>query len=378
MTMTRQSKRRPLVPALAIAVLMGTAGVAALTQSAAPAFAAAPVAGGYVSLVERVAPAVVTIEVTKNVKTGYGAGPDLQKGFPMDEFARRFGFALPETQDQGQQVLGAGTGYIISSDGELVTNAHVVDGADSVTVTLADGRKFDATVTGIDTATDVALLKIDGKDLPTVGFGDSEALKVGENVIAMGNPFGLGNTVTTGIVSAIGRDLGEGPFDNFIQTDAAINRGNSGGPLFNEAGEVVGMNTAIISPSGGSIGLGFAVPADMVKKVVADLEDGTVERGWLGVSIQPVSEEVAAALGLDATQGAMVVSVGADTPAATAGMQKGDIVMAVNGTTVQDPRDLTRLIAGDAPGSKVSLVVLRKGDEMKLDVTLGTRAEQPA
>jgi len=277
-----------------------------------------------------------------------------------------------------QTMTGTGTGFIISADGEVVTNAHVVDGADSVKVTLADGREFDATVKGIDTATDIALLKIDASDLPTVQFGDSAQAKVGENVIAIGNPFGLGTSVTTGIVSAIGRDLGEGPFDNFIQTDAAINRGNSGGPLFDGTGQVIGMNTAIISPTGGSVGLGFAVPSDMVKRVVADLEDGTVQRGWLGVQIQGLSDDVVAALGLDSHNGALVAAVETGTPAETAGVQKGDIVVSVDGTAVTGPRDLTRIIAGDEPGAKVALVVLRKGQEMTIDVTLGTRADQPA
>ena len=371
--------RKPLVPALVLATLLGASAVTALTQSMGPAFAAAPVQGGYIDLVARVEPAVVTIEVSKTLGTGT-TGQELQKGSPLDDFAQRFGFALPDMPqgEGGHQMLGAGTGFIVSASGEIVTNAHVVGGADSVKVTLTDGRSFDATVTGLDEATDIAVLKIDASGLPYVGFGESDGLQVGQNVIAIGNPFGLGNTVTTGIVSAIGRDLGEGPFDNFIQTDAAINRGNSGGPLFNELGEVVGMNTAIISPTGGSVGIGFAVPSDMVKRVVADLEDGTVERGWLGVQISPVSDEVAAALGLEGTGGAMVVDVQPGTPAETAGLKKGDIVTQVDGAQVTDPRGLTRIIAGDAPGAKVSLVVLRRGDTLELSVTLGTRDDQPA
>jgi serine protease Do len=282
-------------------------------------------------------------------------------------------------QGQAPHIHGLGTGFIISSDGEIVTNAHVVDGADQVRVTLADGRKLDAKVLGVDKATDIAVVKVDAHDLPTVKFGDSRQLKVGQPVIAMGNPFGLGNTVTSGIVSGLGRDINSGPFDNFIQTDAAINRGNSGGPLFNEQGEVVGINTAILSPSGGSVGIGFSVPSQIAASVVTELAGGgQVDRGFLGVQIGQVSDEVAAALGLEAAKGAMIVDVSSDTPAAKAGLKRGDIVLAVDGQSVDGPRDLTRLIAIDAPGTKVSLKLLRKGEPMDVSVTLGNRADQPA
>ncbi|WP_288925104.1 Do family serine endopeptidase [uncultured Maritimibacter sp.] len=372
-----------VAPALAVSALLAGGGVAAITNTTQPAFAAAPVEGGYVDLVKQVAPAVVTIETSRNASAQPAQG-DPFEGTPFEEFSKRFGMPMPEGDPRGQmpdrQMRGAGTGFIVSEDGQIVTNAHVVRGADEVKVTLEDGREMTAEVVGVDAATDIAVLKVDATGLPALEFGTSADLQVGENVIAMGNPFGLGNTVTTGIVSAIGRDLRAGPFDNFIQTDAAINRGNSGGPLLNPDGQVIGMNTAIISPTGGSIGLGFAVPADMVKEIVADLsDDGEVSRGWLGVQIAPVSEDVVAALGLEEANGTMVQSVMSGTPAEEAGLQAGDIVTEVNGKAIDGPRDLTRAIAGDMPGSDVELKVLRKGQEQTFNVTLGERSEdEPA
>lgn len=370
-----------IAPALAVTALIAGTGVAGLTNTTAPAFAAAPVAGGYVELVEDVSPAVVTIEVTKAVRAN-PARSDMPEGF-AEEFERRFGFRFPDNQNPSapeREARGAGTGFIISEDGRIVTNAHVVSDADTVEVTLTDGRTLEADVLGTDPATDIALIKVDASDLPALSFGSSDDLKVGENVIAVGNPFGLGNTVTTGIVSALGRDLRAGPFDDFIQTDAAINRGNSGGPLLNAEGDVIGMNTAIISPTGGSIGLGFAVPASMVEQIVTDLsDDGNVTRGWLGVQIAPVSEDVVAALGLENGEGTLIENVMDGTPAEDAGFQRGDIVTRVDGQSVEGPRGLTRAIAGDTPGDTVSVDIIRKGEELTLDVTLGERsAEEPA
>jgi serine protease Do len=376
MNMSRLNPGR-IVPALTIAALMGAASIAALTHGATPAIAAGVPAGGYVDLVARVAPAVVTIEVSKTASLASTDGEDIQPQTPFDDFARRFGLPMPGGDSPAMK--GAGTGFVISEDGRIVTNAHVVDGADDVTVTLADGTQYAAKVVGADSATDIAVLKIEATGLTAVTFGASKDLQVGENVVAMGNPFGLGNTVTTGIVSAIGRDINAGPFDNFIQTDAAINKGNSGGPLFNEQGEVIGINTAIVSPTGGSVGIGFAVPSDMASAVVADLsDDGKIQRGWLGVQIQPVSEDVASALGLDAAKGVMIAQVIEDTPAMKAGLRKGDIVTAIDGTAVDGPRDLTRIVAGDAPGKTIGLDLLRAGKPVTLNVTLGDRAEQPA
>lgn len=273
-----------------------------------------------------------------------------------------------------------GTGFIISAVGDIVTNNHVVEGADKVTVKLSDGTTLEAKVIGTDAATDLALIRVDaGRPLPVVAWGDSRALRVGQDVVAIGNPFGLGNSVTAGIVSALGRDINAGPFDNYIQTDAAINRGNSGGPLFDAAGMVVGINTAIVSPTGGSVGIGFAVPSETAQTVIADLaDDGRVARGWLGVAIQPVTEDIAAAIGLSAATGVMIGDVTADAPAAKAGIRRGDVVTAVDGTTVESPRDLTRAVAGARPGTEVTIDLLRAGIPTALAVTLGERPDQPA
>lgn len=378
-----RTRRLPkLAPALALTALVAGTGVAGLTQAMNPAFAAAPVEGGYVSLVEEVSPAVVTIEVTKT-QGAQSARSQLPEDFPYEEFERRFGFRLPNGDEDDaprREARGAGTGFIISGDGRIVTNAHVIEDADRVEVTLTDGRSLEAEVIGMDRATDVALIQIEADALQTLAFGTSGALKVGQNVIAVGNPFGLGNSVTTGIISALGRDLRAGPFDDFIQTDAAINRGNSGGPLLNPEGEVIGMNTAIISPTGGSIGLGFAVPSEMVQEIVADLsDDGTVSRGWLGVQIAPVSADVVAALGLEDGSGTLVETVMSGTPAEDAGLRDGDIITHVNGEAVDGPRGLTRAIAGDQPGADVSIELIRRGQSMTLDVTLGERSvDEPA
>ncbi|GHF53959.1 Do family serine endopeptidase [Seohaeicola zhoushanensis] len=378
------------LPAITMAAaLMGATALGSLTPGwIAPANAAAAVIQhDYADLVAKVAPAVVLIEVTKKAELQPAGGQSLPQGTPFDHFFERFGMpgmpGMPGGQDspfgQPREMSGVGTGFVIKSDGQIVTNAHVVDGADTVTVTLADGRKVDAKVIGSDPATDIALIQAEAKDLPTVSFGSSDALRVGEGVVAIGSPFGLGNTVTSGIVSALGRDIHSGPFDNYIQTDAAINKGNSGGPLFNASGEVVGINTAIFSPTGGSVGIGFAVPADTAMRVVADLAgDGKVERGWLGVHIQPVSDDIAAALGLDKASGVLITEVTGDTPAAKAGLSRGDIVTSVDGKTVAEPRDLTRLIATATPGSEVTLGLLRSGKPVDAKVTLGERPADPA
>ncbi|MCB2128524.1 MAG: trypsin-like peptidase domain-containing protein [Rhodobacteraceae bacterium] len=350
------------------------------------AIASVPQAGGYVDLVAKVSPAVVYIEITKKFEQGEGGQGAIPQNFPFEEFMRQFGMPAPMPGNEGDmgqaapEVHGVGTGFIVSADGQIVTNAHVVDGADVVKVTLADGRSVEGKVLGADTATDIALIKIDeGDDLPTVSFGESSQLKVGQDVVAIGNPFGLGNTVTAGIVSAVGRDINSGPFDNYIQTDAAINKGNSGGPLFDATGAVVGINTAIFSPTGGSVGIGFAVPSDTAAQVVKVLAEGkTVERGWLGVRIQPVSDDVAAALGFDKAKGVLIADVTGETPAAKAGLVRGDIVLTVDGADVNSPRDLTRVIATDTPGSEVHLGVLRAGKPVDLVVTLGTRPDVPA
>lgn len=370
--------------ALAVAGLVGATTVAALSPAIPPAQAYSVQPGGYADLVDQVAPAVVLIEVTQKAPEIRPDNPGFPEGFPFEEFNRRFGLDLhgqpgrPQMQAPARQ--GLGTGFIISASGDIVTNNHVVADAETVTVKLADGTSHEAKVVGTDPVTDLALLRVEaGDDLPFVSFGDSKALRVGQDVIAIGNPFGLGNSVTTGIVSALGRDINSGPLDNYIQTDAAINRGNSGGPLFTSDGKVVGVNTAIVSPTGGSVGIGFSVPSETAARVVADLgADGKVDRGWLGVSIQPVSEDIAAALGIEKITGAMISDVSIDTPAAKAGLKRGDIITGVNGDEVEDPGDLIRLIATAQPGEEVRLDLLRAGQPTEISAVLANRTDQPS
>ena len=285
------------------------------------------------------------------------------------------GRAMPQ---MGRPPAGRGSGFIITADGYILTNNHVVDGATRVQVRLDDGREMDAKVVGRDPQTDLALLKIDATNLPVVPLGDSGALKVGEPVMAVGNPFGLEQTVTTGIVSATGRVIGEGPYDDFIQTDASINPGNSGGPLINARGEAIGMNTAIVSGSGGSIGIGFAVPMHLAKFVVPQLADkGRVERGWLGVSAQPLTRDLAASLGLSRTEGALVSQVWDGSPAAAAGMRRGDVIVELDGRKIGRTTDLSLLVAAAPVGKDVKVSVLREGKPVTLTARVARR-EQPA
>ncbi|MBR9864415.1 MAG: Do family serine endopeptidase [Rhodobacteraceae bacterium] len=360
--------RKTLTAALMAATIAASGAI-----SFAPSTAFAVPAGGYADLVETVTPSVVFIEVTQK------ALPVSAESKLLQQFQNRYGLQVP-MPPQAAPKTGLGSGFIISSDGDIVTNHHVVADADEVKVKLSDGRSFTATVVGSDPLTDIALLRVDtDEELPVVEFGSSEDIRVGDEAIAIGNPFGLGGTVTTGIISAKSRDIKSGPFDNYIQTDAAINRGNSGGPLFNADGEVIGVNTAIFSPDGGSVGIGFAVPADMVKTIVADLSaDGTIDRGWLGVQIRPMSDEVAAVLGYDAPKGAVIEAVQDDSPADKAGFKAGDIVMSFAGTEIETLRDLPRAVAGAAPDSRQTVTVLRKGRELELEVTLGQLPKQDA
>ncbi|MCF2906504.1 trypsin-like peptidase domain-containing protein [Octadecabacter sp. CECT 8868] len=341
------------------------------------AMAAANGGNGYVELVEDVSPAVVFVEVTASVQlAGAEASPMDDPRF--EEFMKRFGGEIPQ-QGRSTPQQGVGSGFIISDDGLIVTNHHVIDGAAQVTIKMADGEEYDATIIGSDPLTDIALLDIEGDDFPTVSFGSSDELRVGEEVIAVGSPFGLGGTVTSGIISAKSRNINAGPFDDYIQTDAAINRGNSGGPLFNMDGEVVGVNTAIYSPDGGSVGIGFSVPADLVTNIVADLkDDGEIERSWLGVQIKPVSEDVAHVLGLKAGEGVMVEDVVADSPAEAAGIENGDVILRFAGQDIVELRDLTRGVANEASGSVAEIEVFRGGEQFALEVTLETREDKEA
>jgi serine protease Do len=374
MALSDPKTKTPKTKRLVAAALAGAMVAAPLTMLA-PAAALAVPPGGYGDLVETVSPSVVLIEVTGKAEAQAG-----ERDKQMEEFQRRFGELFPVPPAQNGPSHGLGSGFIISTDGQIVTNNHVIEGADSVMVTLADGKKLEATVIGRDPLTDIALLKVEaGKDLPALRFGLSAQMRPGDEVVAVGNPYGLGGTVTSGIISAMSRNIQSGPYDDFIQTDAAINRGNSGGPLFNNEGEVIGVNTAIFSPGGGSVGIGFAVPSDMVQKVVADLaDDGVIARGWLGVQIKPMSDEIANVLGFDGPKGAVIEAVGDQTPAQKAGLRKDDIILSFNGTEIAKMQDLPRLVADDAPDSVASLVVLRKGAEVTLEVTLGTLPDPAA
>jgi serine protease Do len=279
---------------------------------------------------------------------------------------------MPNIPQQRQFVTGQGSGFLISRDGYAVTNNHVVEGADTVEVITDDGKTVKATVIGTDSRTDLALIKLEGDNYPYVRLADA-APRIGDWVIAVGNPFGLGGTVTAGIVSARGRDIGAGPYDDFIQIDAPVNKGNSGGPTFDVDGRVIGVNTAIFSPSGGSVGIAFAIPAETVRSVVTQLREyGAVTRGWIGVKVQPVTADIAESLGLKEARGALIAEPDAHGPAAKAGMAAGDVITEVNGVAVKDARDLAKKISGIAPGSAVKLKVVRKGSEKTYSLTLGT------
>ena len=333
--------------------------------------------GSFADVVDRVTPAVVSVKVKitesddqDSDATPQRSMPNVPKDDPLYRFFKQFG----ENQGKPHPRTGMaqGSGFFISPDGYVVTNNHVVENATNVEVTLQDGKVVPATVVGTDKKTDLALLKTkSGDNYPYVPWSDHTP-RVGDWVIAVGNPFGLGGTVTAGIVSARGRDIGAGPYDDFLQIDAPVNRGNSGGPTFNTQGQVVGINTAIFSPSGGSVGIGFAIPAEVAKDVVASLKsNGSVARGWLGIQIQPVNTDIADSLGLKDTKGALVAEPQRDSPAASAGVKSGDVITAVNGDAIEGPRELSRRIAGMGPDKKVDLTLWRDGQVKTVGVTLG-------
>jgi len=327
----------------------------------------------FAPLAEELSPGVVNISTTQTVEGRGGMLGQLPEGHPLREFFEQFG-GVPQQQRE-RELSSLGSGFVIDDAGYIVTNNHVVKKADKITVILQDDTQLKAEVVGADPETDLALLKVDTeKELHALSWGDSEAARIGDWVLAIGNPFGLGGSVTAGIVSARGRDINAGPYSRFIQTDTAINQGNSGGPLFNMDGEVIGVNTAILSPSGGSVGVGFALPSSVAEPVVADLrEDGQVSRGWLGVTVQPLTEELAKGLELDAEHGALVGGVADGAPAQKSGVQPGDVILELNGEKVEDSNDLARRVARFDPGEGVELTIWREGETIARTVELGER-----
>ncbi|WP_298275570.1 Do family serine endopeptidase [uncultured Bradyrhizobium sp.] len=355
---------------------------AASMLSSVPAFARGP--EGIADIAEKVIDAVVNISTSQTIEANKGGGamPQLPPGSPFEEFFDDFfknrrgpggkgGDKSGEFQPRKTNSLGSG--FIVDTSGIVVTNNHVIADADEINVILNDGTKIKAELVGVDKKTDLAVLKFKPpKPLTAVKFGDSDKIRLGDWVVAIGNPFSLGGTVTAGIVSAKNRDISQGPYDSYIQTDAAINRGNSGGPLFNLDGEVIGVNTLIISPTGGSIGLGFAVPSKTVAGVVDQLQKyGELRRGWLGVRIQAVTDEIADSLNIKPARGALVAGVDDKGPAKPAGIEPGDVVVKFDGKDVKDPKDLSRIVADTAVGKEVDVVIIRKGNEETRKVTLG-------
>jgi serine protease Do len=396
------SKRRVVLLATVAGVgcgmIFGGVGLGSqspITALATPAYAqSAQRMPGFADIVEKVKPAVVSVKVRTSA-TGDNLSMNRDnplRGSPFEDFFRRFGqpdqrfgFGFPDDgspsgrRGDGDQpsrpqrrTMAQGSGFFISADGYAVTNEHVVDKAEHVDVTTDDGKTYTARVIGTDERTDLALLKVDGRnDFPYVHFGDKRP-RVGDWVLAVGNPFGLGGTVTAGIVSARGRDIGAGAYDDFIQIDAAVNRGNSGGPTFDVDGNVIGVNTMIFSPSGGNVGIAFDIPADTVRAVVAQLKDrGVVTRGWIGVQIQPVTAEIADSLGMKNARGALVAEPQSGSPAQKAGIKAGDVIVSVNGDPVEDARSLARRIGSLAPGTSVKLGIIRNGREDTFALTLG-------
>ena len=385
MSNKRVSKTVTAVAALgAVAITGAAAGVlsskklsvsAALTPPAS-AVTAQKLPGSFSEIIDRVGPAVVSIRVTGNGPQGSGQMSDIPEPFKRffgDNFGFRFGARKPGTPQRAPRIQGMGSGFFIDAEGHVVTNNHVVGDAKKIEVMMKDGEIYEAELVGKDPKTDLALLKVKSdKKFPFVRFGTSANAKVGDWVIALGSPFGLGHTATTGIVSARGRDIGAGPYDDFLQIDAPINKGNSGGPTFNVRGEVIGVNTAIISPTGVSAGIGFAVPSDMAKSVIAQLrEKGAVSRGWLGVNIQQVTKDLAAGLGLEKPEGALVSNVTDNSPAAKAGLQAGDVIVAVNGERIEKMRELPRRVAKLVADQTAAFGIVRGGNERTIEVVIG-------
>ena len=335
----------------------------------------------FADLVESLSPSVVSIASTTVVRdTGpQDQIPRFPEGSPFDEFFKEYFDRENRRSPSQRPMIGLGSGFIIDKSGIIVTNNHVIEGADEITVILSDQKEFSAELLGRDPKADLAVLKINPEEtsLNAVNWGNSDAMRVGDWTIAIGNPLGLGGSVTTGIVSAISRDIGGGPYVKFIQTDASINRGNSGGPLFNVEGEVIGINSAIISPTGGSIGLGFAIPSNSAKKIIQQLKDfGRTKRGWLGVQIQPVSKDFAESLGLPDEKGAFVSNVNPEGPSKKAGLEAGDVILRFNDIEIVKMIDLPRVVAESDVGSVANVEIWRKNKIIKIEVKLGELPEE--
>jgi serine protease Do len=391
-------RRGRLMTAAASIAIAGAIGFGAVTSGSIPVFAD-PVrvegqqAVGFADVVERVSPAVVSVRVQSRIEPASDRGgpgfsfdipglEDLPQDHPMQRFFREFRgdqdrqgrrFGERNRGPERARPVSQGSGFFISEDGYLVTNNHVVQGGQTFTVVMDDGTELNAALVGTDPRTDLAVLKVDEeREFTYVAFADDSQVRVGDWVVAVGNPFGLGGTVTAGIVSARGRDIGAGPYDDFIQIDAAVNRGNSGGPAFNLNGEVVGINTAIFSPSGGNVGIAFAIPSATARDVVSSLvENGVVMRGWLGVQIQPVTAEIAESIGMENARGALVSEAQADGPALEVGIRAGDVITQVNGRDVASPRELARVIGAYAPGTSVEVSIWRNGETQEFAIELG-------
>jgi serine protease Do len=364
---------RRSIALLAGAAMLANVGFAGVVhaQTTPPTNGPASVA----DLAEGLLDAVVNISTSQNVKDDEGAGPAPRApdGSPFQEFFNDFFNKQKGKPGGNHNVSSLGSGFVIDPQGFIVTNNHVIEGADDIEVNFADGSKLKAKLIGTDTKTDLSVLKVEPKKpLKSVKFGDSSGMRIGDWVMAIGNPFGFGGSVTVGIISGRGRNINAGPYDNFIQTDAAINKGNSGGPLFNMKGEVIGINTAIISPSGGSIGIGFSVPSELASGVVDQLREfGETRRGWLGVRIQPVTDDVADSLGLSSAKGALVAGVIKGGPVDDGSIKAGDVILKFDGKPVNEMRDLPRVVAESPVGKAVDVVVLREGKEQTVKVTLG-------
>ncbi len=367
---------RTSVSAALVIVLLGVTSVSQIAN-------ARPAPDSFADLAEKLLPSVVNISTSQMVAERQGPDFQFPPGSPFEDLFRDFMDRNGQGGQGGQapqkrRATALGSGFIISPDGYIVTNNHVIDGADEITVRLHDGDTLEAELIGRDPKTDVALLKVEPKeDLPFVKWGDSDSARIGDWAMAIGNPFGLGGTVTAGIISARNRDINQGPYDDFIQTDASINRGNSGGPLFNLEGDVIGINSAIYSPSGGSVGIGFAIPAGIAQSVVDQLKEyGRTRRGWLGVHIQTVTEDIADSVGLDTATGAMVAGVSDESPAKAAGIKQGDVILKFDGKDVESMRRLPRIVAETKIGKDVDVEIWRDGKKQTVQVELGELEEE--